>query len=60
MIRYTVNARDEKGNVTVMSEFYDRNEALEDEEILRINNPMMYIWTESSEYWSEEGEDYND
>ena len=56
MIRYTVNARDEKGNVTVMSEFYDRNEALEDEEILRINNPMMYIWTESSEYWSEDNE----
>ena len=53
---YTVNARDLKGNVTVMSEFYDLDEALEDEEILRINNPFMHLWTESSEYWSEDNE----
>lgn len=53
MKRYTVNARDTKGNVTVMSEFYNWDEALEDEAILRINNPLMHIWVESSEYWSE-------
>jgi len=29
---------------------------MEDEEILRINNPLMHIWIESSEYWSEENE----
>ena len=51
---YTVNARDLRGNVTVMSEFYELGAAMEDEEILRINNPLMHVWTESSEYWSEE------
>jgi hypothetical protein len=56
MKRYTVLARDLKANVTVMSEHYDLDAAMEDEEIVRINNPMMHIWTESSEYWSEEDE----
>lgn len=60
MKRYTVLARDLKANVTVMSEHYSLDAAVEDEEILRINNPMMHIWmhiwTESSEYWSEEDE----
>jgi hypothetical protein len=56
MKRYTVLARDLKANVTVMSEHYEWDAAREDEEILRINNPMMHIWTESSEYWSAEDE----
>ena len=56
MKRYTVLARDLKANVTVMSEHYSLDAAVEDEEILRINNPMMHIWTESSDYWSEEDE----
>ena len=54
MNRYTVLVRDLKGNVSTMCETYDMDEAKEDEEILRINNPLMHIWIESSEYWREE------
>jgi hypothetical protein len=54
MRKYTVKARDEMGNVSIMSDVYDNNEALEIEALLKINNPMMYIWIETTNYWSEE------
>ena len=56
MHRYTVYTRDNAGNVTVMGDHYEECEALEEEEILRINNPMLYIWVESSGYWSQADE----
>tara|TARA_R110000796_G_scaffold82354_2_gene180728 strand:+ start:1550 stop:1735 length:186 start_codon:yes stop_codon:yes gene_type:complete len=56
MRKYTVKARDERGNVSIMSDVYDNNEALEMEALLKINNPMMYIWIEEHTYWSEEDE----
>ena len=54
MDRYVVKARDEHNNTTIMGEHYTLADAEDDEEILRINNPMMYIWVEETHYWEEE------
>ena len=57
---YTVKGRDSAGNVSVMSSHIERNAALEDEQLLMINNPSIHFWIESSRYWDEEGDGYND
>ena len=47
---YYVLARDNKGNVSVMGEHADEDEAREHEEQLTNAYPAFHVWTERSAY----------
>ena len=54
MMRDIVKARDERGNVSIMGEHDDRLDALEHEQMLTKEYPLMYVWIETVHYWNDD------
>ena len=54
MMRDIVKARDERGNVSIMGEHDDRLDALEHEQMLTKEYPLMYVWIEPVHYWNQD------